>query len=237
VGVASFLAPAEIAPALDELPAVFPTADELHDDVDPNRNAAFRTEFGGIVDFPWSGIELNLLAVHPHLVALATALAGTDDLRLVSAEAWAKYTGAADYEQQAHRDYLNHTPLVPTDDPRFRQVEMFVYLSDVTDAHGPPHFVSRQVTGSPPALPNWFSRAERPLFYDEEVAATGPAGTVVAFEIGTFQPNGPYAMAGPTEPSAPTGTSSCSEHRPASWSCSASRHQATPSGTNAPSTP
>jgi len=134
----SFLCPDEIAPAIAELPDVFPTADEFHDDVDPQRNARFRAEFGGIVDFPVAGGEIDLLCVHPRLIGLAASLLRTDDLRMLSAEAWAKYTGAADYDQQAHRDYLNHTPLVPSDDLRFRQVEMFVFLSDVTEAHGPP---------------------------------------------------------------------------------------------------
>ena len=182
----SFLLGDEIAAAVAELPALFPTADEFHDDADPARNARFRSEFGGIVDFPVAGVELNLLCVHPRLVGLAAALLRTDDLRLLSAEAWAKYTAAADYDQQVHRDYLNHTPLVPSDDLRFRQVEMFLYLSDVTEAHGPPHYVPRAVTGSPPALPNWFGPEDRPAFFAGEVSAAGPAGTVVAYEIGTF---------------------------------------------------
>jgi hypothetical protein len=156
---------------------VFPTADEFHDDIDPERNARFRSEFDGIVDFPVGGVEIDLLCVHPRLVGLAAALLRTDDLRMVSAEAWAKYTGAANYDQPAHRDYLNHTPLVPSDDLRFREVEMFAFLSDVTEAHGPPHFVPRPVTGSPAALPNWFGPDERPRFFDEEVSAAGPAGT------------------------------------------------------------
>jgi hypothetical protein len=181
-----FLSPDEIAPAIAELPEVFPTADEFHDGVDPDRNARFRSEFGGILDFPVAGVEINLLCVHPRLVGLAAALLRTDDLRMYSAEAWAKYTGAADYDQDVHRDYLNHTPLVPSDDRRYRQVEMFVFLSDVTEEHGPPHFVPRPVTGSPAAMPNWFGPRERPRFFEEEVSSTGPAGTVVAYEIGTF---------------------------------------------------
>lgn len=182
----SFFSPEELAPAIVQLAGVFPTADEFHDDIDPERNARFRSEFDGIVNFPVGGVEIDLLCVHPRLVGLAAALLRTDDLRMVSAEAWAKYTGAANYDQPAHRDYLNHTPLVPSDDLRFREVETFAFLSDVTEAHGPPHFVPRRVTGSPAALPNWFGPDERPRFFDEEVSAAGPAGTVVAYEIGTF---------------------------------------------------
>ena len=60
-----------------------------------------------------------------------------------------KYTGAADYDQPLHRDYLNHR-MVPADDPRFRQLEMFVYLVDVPGELGPPGMLSRtRTTGCP----------------------------------------------------------------------------------------
>jgi hypothetical protein len=69
--------------------------------------------------------ELSLLAVSDRVVDLAQTLLADSDLRISSAEAWAKYTGAADYDQPLHRDYLNHTLMAPADDPRFRQLEMF----------------------------------------------------------------------------------------------------------------
>jgi hypothetical protein len=97
----SFFSPEELAPAIAQLAGVFPTADEFHDDIDPERNARFRSEFDGIVDFPVGSVEIDLLCVHPRLVGLAAALLRTDDLRMVSAEAWAKYTGAANYDQPA----------------------------------------------------------------------------------------------------------------------------------------
>ena len=100
--------------------------------------------------------------------------------------AWAKYTGAAEYDQELHRDYLNHTPLVPTSDPRFAQLEIFVWLSDVTEAHGPTHVVSRQLTNHLPAWPNWLSRSDVPEMYEAEVSAAGPAGTVLAYSPATF---------------------------------------------------
>ena len=51
----SFLSADEFAPAVAELPGLFPTGDEFHDDLEPERNARFRSEFGGIVDFHWRG--------------------------------------------------------------------------------------------------------------------------------------------------------------------------------------
>jgi len=73
-----------------------------------------------------------------------------------SIEAWAKYTGAADYDQSLHRDYLNHSLLVPAPDQAPAQVEMFVYLGDVPADLGPPSYVPVRHTRGLPALPNWY---------------------------------------------------------------------------------
>lgn len=177
----------DLAPAQRELPTLFPTAEEFHDRVNEERSAKYREdEFAGIIDFPFASVELSLLAVHPQLVALAEAMLGAEDIRIYSAEAWAKYTGAADYDQHHHRDYLNHTILVPTQDPAFRQVEIFLHLCDVPEELGPPHFVSRTLTRGAAALPNWLSRAERPEWYAAEVSGAGPAGTAIVWRTSTF---------------------------------------------------
>jgi hypothetical protein len=196
-----YLSPDDLGPALGELAAVFPTAAEFHDDVDPARNERFRDEFGGIVDFPFVSAELSLLSVHPRLVDLAQRLLGREDLRVYSIEAWAKYTGAADYDQSLHRDYLNHSLLVPAPDQPPAQVEMFVYLSDVPTELGPPSYVPVRHTRGLPALPNWYpigpgvtdvehpawvSDEGSPQLYDVEVSAAGPAGTVAAYGLETF---------------------------------------------------
>jgi Phytanoyl-CoA dioxygenase (PhyH) len=196
-----YLTPQDIGPAIAELAGVFPTAAEFHDDVDPERNERFRDEFGGIVDFPFASPELSLLAVHPRLVDLAERLLGAPDLRVYSLEAWAKYTGAADYDQSHHRDYLNHSLLVPAPDQPPAQVEMFVYLCDVPSGLGPPSYVPMTHTKGLPALPNWYPKVAgisdpehpdwveedaSPQLYDVEVSASGPAGTVAAYRIETF---------------------------------------------------
>jgi hypothetical protein len=197
-----FLSESELAPAVAELGLLFPSAEDFHAGTDEPTAARFNDEFGGIDDFPFTSTELSLLSVHQELVTLAAALLGTDDLRVYSIEAWAKYTGAADYDQHHHRDYLSQTMVVPSQDHRFQQVEMFLYLSDVPTELGPPSFVSRRLTESLPAIPNWFPRRDdvgvdeghpewisqrgRPELYDAEVSAAGPAGTVVAYANDTF---------------------------------------------------
>lgn len=190
----------ELAPARDELELLFPSADDFHDGTDPQRNARYVSdEFAGIDTFPFAGVQSNLIAVNHRLVRLAETLLGDDDIRIYSAETWAKYTGAADYDQFLHRDYLNHTILVPTSTPGCQQVEMFVYLVDVPEGLGPPHLVPSTMTTDLPAKPNWYARVDtvddedgfvsitgRPDLYDAEISAAGPAGTVVAFDTGTF---------------------------------------------------
>lgn len=194
--------PAEVlGPAIDELELLFPSGDDFHDGVNPDRNARFMgDEFNGIDAFPFASLALNRIPVCDALMALASLLLGTPDIRLYSAEAWAKYEGAADYDQDLHRDYLNHTILVPSSDPAFRQVEFFVFLCDVTAELGAPRMVARsEVTDSLPAKPNFFPRTTlnnddagfiaspgRPDLYENEIPATGPAGTVVAFQPQTL---------------------------------------------------
>ncbi|MGH9210625.1 MAG: phytanoyl-CoA dioxygenase family protein [Acidimicrobiales bacterium] len=197
----ALLEPDEIRDAVADLPSEFPTADEFHSDVEPQRNARFRDEFGGITSFPAGSTPLNLLSVHPRLIDLAAVLLGDDDLRSYSIEFWAKYTEAADYDQPLHRDYLNHSVLVPAADAPPSQVEMFVYLSDVTEDLGPIALLPRRHAPDPPALPNWYpavsgqrdeehpdwvARDGHPDWYEHEVTATGPAGTVIAYRIDTF---------------------------------------------------
>lgn len=151
-----YLPAEELAPTRDDLDALFPSADNFHDGTDPQRNARYTSdEFTGIDTFPFASAQLSLIAVNHRLVRLAETLLGEDDIRIYSAEAWAKYTGAADYDQNLHRDYLNHTILVPTSTLGCQQVEMFVYLVDVPEDLGPPHLVPITRTTDLPAKPNW----------------------------------------------------------------------------------
>jgi hypothetical protein len=194
-----FIPAEELAPVQQQLDTVFPAPAAFHDGTDPRRDRFIGDEFAGIDSFPFASVELSLLAVNDHLVRLAQELLADDDIRLYSAEAWAKYTGATDYDQHLHRDYLGHTLLVPTTAPEYQQVEMFVFLVDVPEELGPPHLLSQAHTTDVPAKPNWYPRSAgngdragfvsddaHPDFYEAEISGTGPAGTVIAFQPGTF---------------------------------------------------
>jgi hypothetical protein len=182
----SFLSLEDLAAGVNGLPALFPTAEDFHQGVDERRERFIGDEFAGIDFFPFADVELSLLSVHPKLVALARTLLGAEDVRLYSAEVWVKYTGAADYSQNLHRDALGHTVLVPSTDPAFRQIEIFLFLCDVPEDLGPPHYVPGGVTDQLPLLPNWLPQAKVPEVYAAEVSSTGPRGTVVAYSTDTL---------------------------------------------------
>lgn len=190
-----------LRPAVAELDLLFPSARGFHDGSDSRRERYLGDEFAGIDRFPFVSAEISLLAVNDRLIQLAQVLLGSDDLRIYGAEAWAKFAGAADYDQDLHRDYLAHTVLVPSAAAEFKQAEMFVFLVDVPEDLGPPHLVSKTCTADAAVRPNWFPvkdltgddgaearfvGAGQPGWYEKEVSAAGPAGTVVAFEPGTF---------------------------------------------------
>ena len=193
-----FIPTAELRAATAELDQMFPSAEGFHTGTDPRRDRFIGDEFAGIDTFPFASTQLSLLAVHHRILALAAALLDTDDILMYGAEAWAKYTGACDYDQDLHRDYLGHTILVPSTAPGCRQVEMFVFLNDVPEELGPPHLVARGHTAHLPAVPNWYLRPGQrggsrfddesgsPDLYAAAVSGAGPAGTVIAFEPGTF---------------------------------------------------
>jgi hypothetical protein len=187
----------ELEPAVGELDLLFPSAEGFHDATDARRGRFIGDQFAGIDYFPFAGAEINLLAVNHRILTLAETLLEGDDIQISGAEAWAKYAGASDYDQDLHRDYPGHTLLVPSTAPGFRQLEMFVYLADVPEELGPAHLVSRRHTADLPAVPARYLRpglesksrfqdgSGSPHLYEAEVSAAGTAGTVVAFEIGT----------------------------------------------------
>jgi len=187
VVLAGYLQGPDLDEAQGALPRVYPSAEEYHADRDGERSAPYTgDEFGGILPFPFPSVALSRLVVSERVLRLVEACFGTGDVRVYASELWAKYTGAADYDQEHHRDYLNHTPLAPSSDVTYRGLEIFIWLHDVPEDHGPTHIVPMGVTRALPAMPHGYLRAERPELYDAEVSAAGPAGTVVAYSTDTF---------------------------------------------------
>jgi hypothetical protein len=195
------LEPEEIEAALPGLFAIYPTPEAFHAGADP-RVRAFREgaelsanqgddarfrplQFAGLKEFPFADQTLNLLALHPAIIAVAEDLLGVRDVRLYQAETFAKYSGVTEYEQPLHIDYTNHVMLPPRADGRYRQAQMFLYLSDVTEAHGPTRIVSRELTRDTPLATMRFDGPKAPelvaAWEASATNATGPRGSLLVY--------------------------------------------------------
>jgi hypothetical protein len=178
----------DLTAALAEIPLMYPTAEQFHDDPDGEQARAFRSsQFGGVQLLPFTSPAWNLLALDQRFIDLARIALGDDDIRLYQAEAWAKFSGAIDYDQPLHRDFGNHTIVVPTDDSRFGHVEMFLYLNGVDADLGPTCAVSHRHTRDIPIGPRFFpDRSEYPELYDLEQPVLGGPGTLLVYLPSTF---------------------------------------------------
>ncbi len=211
------LSPQELSPGLSELGLLFPGPEEFHRRHDQAGDDRYRgDEYGGLVAFPFPGVELSLLTVHPRLVELARTLLRTDEIRICSAEAWTKFAGAFDYDQEHHRDFLSHAGL--------HNVEMLVYLSDVGQGFGPTHLVPTTLTSDVPLTHRCLSRDEYPRLYEDEVPAVGRVGTVLAYRGETVHRATDLTASGGARYTLhcsfrPAGDGPVGRHHVGEWSC------------------
>jgi phytanoyl-CoA dioxygenase PhyH len=190
--VEDFLGPDELKAAQEALWLHFPRPEEYF--ADPARHDRYAaSQFAGVEEFPYRSWDLNHLAFHPDLVDAAERFLDTTDLHLYKVELWAKYAGAVDYDQPLHRDYGSHSLVVPRRDGRYRQLTTFLFLSDVTDQDGPtrilPHAAGRDVPFTPLYL-------ELGALAGAEVAATGPAGSLLMYTTDVLHRGSNFCGAG-----------------------------------------
>jgi hypothetical protein len=180
-----FLGAEEVKAAQEALWLHYPRPEEYF--ADPAAYAWLaRTQWAGIIGAPWRSWDLNRLAFHPDLLDLAERFLGSADLRLYDAELWAKYAGAVDYDQRHHRDFVNHSLVVPKRSDPATQLQSWILLSDVGGEDGPTKVVPLSAGESIPYWPtdgdyditNYFPAG---MFAGEEISVTGPAGTLFSF--------------------------------------------------------
>lgn len=168
--------------------------DQLLDRKKPGTIGAFHpSQFKAIEIVPFDcSPALNLIGVHPALIAFAKAALRTDHVHLYQGQAWAKFTGDADYDQPFHADFANHTLTVPSEDTQKNSVTIFCYFTDVTDAHGATHYVTRtdsaKVAG-PEATLNTDKAFQADLQRRLQVysrSAAAPAGTAIAYTTDVY---------------------------------------------------
>ena len=135
---------------------------------------------------------LNLIGLHPALIAFAKEAMDTDHVHLYQCQAWAKFAGQADYDQPFHCDFVNHTLTVPAADERLNSITILCYFSDVTEAHGPMHYVARSDSegiAGPEAIferdPQQAAATQAQLRAVERSSAA-PAGSIFPYTIDVF---------------------------------------------------
>jgi hypothetical protein len=199
----------DVEAALPGLFRVYPTPEEVASGVSTARTAPFLgvgsgdterrfrgEQFTGLRDAPTGDIALDRLCVHHRILDLVDALLAPGPPLLYQAETFAKYAGAGDYDQPLHIDETNHTLLTPRRDGRYRQVQLFLFLSDVTVARGATRVVSKAITASIPRDELWFHRSGPVRLDEHEIAAEGPMGSVLAYSADTVHRGSTMTEAG-----------------------------------------
>ena len=181
-----FLRKQSLLSARKNLAQYYPTPAELR--ASPEKFAGILDEIDNLKhEFPFTGDVLNDLATSPKIVSLVGGLLGTADLRLSQAAVWAKYAGfGTDYEQDLHADYEGNTLVIPRDDGDFRQVNLIVYLTDVSADLGPTRVVPLRYTHKDSLWPPWRSREDYPNLYRHERPILARAGDVLVFGMTLF---------------------------------------------------
>ena len=171
-----------LAAAREALWGVYPKPEDYF--ADPSAHPKFaKSQFAGLRYFPYESWALNRVAVYPDLIDAAERFLRATDIEIYKVELWAKYAGAIDYDQPHHRDYGNHTLVVPRADGRHTQMTTFILLSDVTELDGPTKLVPLKEGKDFPLKPSILPAGE---LVDKEVSATAPAGSLMIYKTDVF---------------------------------------------------
>lgn len=173
--------PGDLAGAQRALTFLFPTVEEMDAGTDDERTAKWRDWDAAWPEFPFRSRSLNGLVLHERVLDLAEDLLGPD-IRLYQGLLTAKYAGQpSGFNKLLHVDYPNHSLVVPRQDPGYQQLELFIYLNDVTADNGATRMVSRRLTAGIPVGQHTLNLTDYGHLYDVPGSATGPAGSVVAY--------------------------------------------------------
>ena len=194
----NFFTPDEVAAVQADFISVFGRAEggaeEALDKKQDGQVGRFHpTQFLGVLPVPIDcSAALNLVGVHPALIAFAKAALKTDAVHVYQCQAWAKFTGESDYDQPFHCDFVNHTLTAPSEDAHLNSVTILCYFSDVNEDCGPMHYVTRpdaaQVAGPEATFnqdPEHQAKLQASLQQFERSSAS-PAGSVVPYSTDIY---------------------------------------------------
>jgi hypothetical protein len=162
----------------------------------PEGGPGFRPEqqfWSDVFPFRGSG-ALNRLCVHPMVVDFAERALDSRDLRLYQIHLTAKYEGLTNYEQPLHTD-RNHSWLPAVADAPWRNLEGFLYLSDVTAEENPTRMVSLGDSRGVPATTPVLMPDAAPGLYASERPATGVRGSYLAYRSDVFHRGAAFGAA------------------------------------------
>ncbi len=179
--VEPFLTADELGASLEEFHRFFPRYEEFASD--PERYAQLPRWF----DFPFGGGELATIATHPELLSGIERILATGEVQFGGASIGAKYAGVPDEDQDLHIDGHGRNSLAyPSEDGPFGQLQIFYYLSDVTEELAPTYLVSREHTRGEFLVPPDRRRQDHPWMYELERPAIVTAGTLLIMSMRTF---------------------------------------------------
>ncbi|MGB8681245.1 MAG: hypothetical protein WCD12_00045 [Candidatus Binatus sp.] len=180
--IENFLDRDALAAAREALWEIYPKPEDYFKAPEEHPELA-RGQFAGLRLFPYSSWALNRLPVYPDLIDGAERLLETRNLEVYKIELWAKYSGAVNYDQFHHRDFGNHSLVVPRADRNHTQMTTFMLLSDVTAEDAPTKLVpltfTRELSFPTRAVP--FGE-----LFEHEVALTAPAGSLLIYKTDVF---------------------------------------------------
>jgi hypothetical protein len=178
--VEGFLDPETLKAAQDALWEVYPTPEAFFADPQAPEHAKYqKSQFAGLRFFPYPSWALNRIAVYPDLIDAAERFLKSTDIECYKVELWAKYAGAINYDQMHHRDFGNHTLVVPRLDGVHTQMTCFILLSDVGPNDGPTKAVPLEYSRDVPLIPR---EQKFGAFFDKEVSIEGPAGSILIYK-------------------------------------------------------
>lgn len=193
-----FFSEDEIAPVRADCDALFDGRGQRGDAIDRKTAGMIGSfdaaQFVNQEQLPFAASPaINLIGLHPRLIAVAKAALGVEQVHLYQCDAWAKFTGDADYDQPFHCDFANHTLTVPGDDAAERTINFMIYVTDVTDDLGAIHYVAapdaEAIVGSGhAALPQAAAGADdvQQALKARERSGAAPAGSIFAYGIDVY---------------------------------------------------
>lgn len=178
--VKGFLGRKELDVVSCDISTYFPTSKDFL--AAPHRYRTLKRSVG----FPYEGMLLNHLSLHPEIISFVERVLGTRDLRLGDSIVQAKYGTRIGprHDQQLHNDAWGRNTLVPPQrDGVHQRVLAILYYTDVTMELGPTHVVKRQHTAGVPLLPETgysaYNKNDFPELYSLQEPVEATAGSLL----------------------------------------------------------